>query len=46
MLYLDSDRLILTHYCDAGNRPRMAGGCRLTEKNVEFDFLDVAGGTQ
>lgn len=46
MFYLDSDRLLLTHYCDAGNRPRMVARTSPDGKAVEFDFIDVAGGTE
>lgn len=46
MLYLDSDRLHLTHYCDAGNRPRMVGDVSADGKAVEFEFLDLTGTTE
>src|ERR1700680_2770201 len=46
MLYMDGDRLLLTHYCDAGNRPRMVGKIAPDGKAVAFEFLDVSGSTE
>ena len=46
MIYLEGDRLFLTHYGAEGNRPRFEGKLTADGKSVEFSFLDVAGGTQ
>jgi hypothetical protein len=43
MFYVDGDRLELTHYCDANNRPRMVAKASPDGKKIEFEFLDVKG---
>jgi hypothetical protein len=46
MFYLDKDLLTLTHFCDAGNRPRMIGKSMPDGKTLDFEFLDIAGNPQ
>jgi len=41
MFYLDGDRLLMTHYCSAGNQPRMLATISPDGKTITFNFLDA-----
>jgi len=41
MFNLDGERLLMTHYCAAGNQPRMSATASPDGKTITFDFLDA-----
>jgi hypothetical protein len=41
MYHLDNNRLLMTHYCAAGNQPRMQAEVSPDGKTIVFNFLDA-----
>jgi hypothetical protein len=46
VFYVEGDRLLATHYCDADNRANLEGKLSADGKSVEFTFLNVTGSTK
>ena len=43
MFYIDGERLMSTHYCDAGNRSHSEGKMSPDGKTIKFSFIEVVG---
>jgi hypothetical protein len=41
MFHLDNDRVLATHYCAAGNQPRMQASMAPDGKTITFNFVDA-----
>jgi hypothetical protein len=41
LFHLDGERLLLTHYCDAGNQPRMVATISPDGKTIVFNFVEA-----
>jgi hypothetical protein len=46
VLYMEGERLLATHYCDAGNQSHLEGKISPDGKTIKFSFLDVVGSKQ
>jgi len=41
MFHMDNDRVLATHYCGAGNQPRMQASMSPDGKTITFTFVDA-----
>ena len=41
MFHMDNDRVLATHYCGAGNQPRMQASASPDGKTITFSFVDA-----